>query len=92
MLRTGPYPSYLKARIRSKHGHLSNTDCGELAAHLVRNGTTRLILGHLSQENNRPEIAETAVANALSAAGYEKNIDYILSVAKPQTDGGFVAF
>ena len=92
MLKMGSYPAYLKARIRSKRGHLSNSDCGQLAASLVKNGTTRLILGHLSQENNRPETAEQAVADALSAEGFRRNIDYILSVAKPQTEGGFVAF
>lgn len=92
MLKMGSYPAYLKARIRSKHGHLSNSDCGQLAAHLVKNGTTRLILGHLSQENNRPETADAAVCGALSAAGFQRNIDYILSVAKPESEGGFVAF
>ena len=57
MLCDGPYPVYLKRRILSEHGHLSNADCARLAARLVREGTETVILGHLSRENNRPELA-----------------------------------
>lgn len=57
MLSYGPYPVYLKRRILSDHGHLSNKDCAALARHLAENGTTRIILGHLSKENNTPETA-----------------------------------
>ena len=65
MLRDGPYPFPLKRRILSDHGHLSNDDCALLAAELVRGGTRKLILGHLSRENNRPELALDTVAEAL---------------------------
>lgn len=88
MLRNGAYPYYLKTRIFSPNGHLSNIDCARFAAKLVRNGTTRLILGHLSQENNTPEIAEYTVFQELSE--FKRNHDYILSVAPVQTTGGFV--
>ena len=53
MLRTGPYPDYLKARIASDRGHLSNAASGAFARRLIESGTTRLLLGHLSQENKR---------------------------------------
>jgi len=64
-LRSGPYPASLKRRILSDHGHLSNENCGELAAYLAGRGTKRLILGHLSRENNTPAKAFQAVKAAL---------------------------
>ncbi len=66
MLRSGPYPVYLKRRILSAHGHLSNADCAALAAELAGSGTRQIILGHLSRENNRPSLAFRAVADALA--------------------------
>ena len=69
MLCDGPYPVYLKRRILSGHGHLSNDEAGKLAVHLARNGAQSLILGHLSRENNRPELALNAVRTALREAG-----------------------
>ena len=57
MLCNGPYPVRLKRRILSERGHLSNADCARLAEELVRKGTRTVILGHLSRENNRPELA-----------------------------------
>ena len=85
MLRTGRYPDYLKARIGSNHGHLSNDDCAEYIKKLVENGTKRLILGHLSEENNRPVIAENTVTTRLSQ--FRRNVDYMLEIAPVQTDG-----
>ncbi len=69
MLCDGPYPVTLKRRILSDHGHLSNADCAELAARLVREGTETVILGHLSRENNRPEIALRTCKEALAGSG-----------------------
>lgn len=66
MLKNGPYPQFLKQRVLSKHGHLSNDDCAKLACLLADSGTRQIILGHLSQQNNTPEAAETAVSEALS--------------------------
>ena len=57
MLRDGAYPFYLKRRILSEHGHLSNADCARLARQLAEAGTRSIVLAHLSRENNRPEIA-----------------------------------
>lgn len=64
-LRLGLYPAYLKLRILSGHGHLSNGDCAALARRLCESGTRRLILGHLSRENNTPALALQAVLSAL---------------------------
>ena len=53
LLRRGPYPVSLKRRILSDRGHLSNAACAALARELEESGTRYLVLGHLSQENNR---------------------------------------
>lgn len=65
MLCTGPYPPSLKRRILSDRGHLSNENCGVLAAFLADRGTKQIVLGHLSRENNTPEKAFRTVRTAL---------------------------
>ena len=64
MLLTGPYPRQLKERILSRYGHLSNEDCAALAADLAEHGLRHLMLAHLSEQNNTPDIAfnETLMA------------------------------
>lgn len=74
MLKSGPYPYYLKQRILSRRGHLSNEDCADLCLRLCENGTEGIILSHLSQENNTPTIAFDAVKSRLEAAGREAEI------------------
>lgn len=81
MLQNGIYPYPLKKRILSGEGHLSNYACGEFAKELVKNGTTRLILSHLSQENNTPDIARQTTLCALNEAGFEENVDFKLAVS-----------
>jgi len=90
MLRTGPYPLYLKERILSQNGHLSNDDCAVQAASLISRGTTHLLLGHLSQDNNRPAIADRTVEAGLS--GFVRGKDYLMGVAPVETQGGAVIF
>jgi phosphoribosyl 1,2-cyclic phosphodiesterase len=77
MLRYGGYPYFLKQRILSDHGHLSNDCCAELAVHLAQTGTGRIILGHLSRENNTPVAALSKVRQALDAEGLERTELYI---------------
>ena len=69
MLAAGSYPFALKRRILSDHGHLSNGDCAALAARLVENGTRTVILGHISRENNRPELAMEETGRLLRGSG-----------------------
>lgn len=84
MLKTGPYPYPLKRRILSDRGHLSNEACASELCELVRNGTLRLMLGHLSEQNNTPDIAlRTAVAE-LMRAGMKKDVDFTLDIAPGQ--------
>jgi phosphoribosyl 1,2-cyclic phosphodiesterase len=65
MLRTGPYPYHLKERIFSDRGHLSNEVGGKLAAWAAEQGTSRVVLAHLSKENNSPAVALAAARKAL---------------------------
>lgn len=83
MLNSGPYPYYLKQRILSDKGHLSNEACAEAACHFINTGTTRLVLGHLSRENNTATAAMQATSNALGEMGAVEGIDYTLQVAPP---------
>ncbi len=81
MLKLGSYPFPLKRRIMGELGHLSNETAAKTALHLVRNGTEHIMLGHLSKENNRPEIAVLETYNLLSAAGVNVGKDMTLQVA-----------
>ncbi|HCA04667.1 MAG TPA: MBL fold metallo-hydrolase [Ruminococcaceae bacterium] len=81
MLKTGPYPYVLKKRILSDRGHLSNEACASELCELVRSGTLRLMLGHLSEQNNTPEIALRTSAAELTRAGMKLNTDFTLDVA-----------
>lgn len=83
MLQNGPYPYHLKARVMGNGGHLSNAACDALLPELLKSGTTRFSLAHLSRENNTPQLAEDAARSALSADGAVRGRDYLLSVASP---------
>ena len=83
MLRYGIYAYPLKQRILSDRGHLSNDACAAELAALAENGATRFILAHLSEENNRPELARAASLKALLAAGLREGLDFTLQVAPP---------
>ena len=82
MLRAGPYPYELKKRISSRKGHLSNDDAGHVAVELVRNGASQIILGHLSKENNFPELAMRTCELNLHMAGIEPHVDASIYVAR----------
>ena len=81
MLKIGPYPWHLKKRIAGDRGHLSNEAAGEVIAHMAEKGTKRFMLGHLSRENNFPELAYQTVYNALYERSILAGIDIILDVA-----------
>ena len=61
MLQVGPYPYYLKQRILGEKGHLSNEMSGTLLKKLLHDHLQEVVLGHLSKENNLPELAYEAV-------------------------------
>lgn len=74
MLREGPYPEFLKQRIAGKYGHLSNTDAAAFARKLAEHGTNKLVIAHVSQENN----SEDRIMAAMNAAleGYDVEVAF----------------
>ena len=81
-LEAGRYPYELKKRILGRKGHLSNDDAGRAAVELVRRGVRAIVLGHLSGENNFPELAYASVSCTLEENGFVPGRDLALSVAK----------
>ncbi len=86
LLIGGKYPYYLKARIRSSYGHLSNAECAACAARLAQNGTKKLVLMHLSRDNNEPDVALTGCLSALENYGVPEDA-FSVTVA-PRFDVG----
>lgn len=82
MVRNGRYPEALKQRILSGGGHLSNDDCAELVSMLAKNGTRHIILAHLSEENNTPDIALETVGKAL----VDRRADLVAACADSVTE------
>lgn len=81
MLQNGRYPAALKRRILGKFGHLSNDSSAQIAVRLLKSGTRAILLGHLSEENNLPDLAYAAVKGALTGAGARLERDIRLAVA-----------
>ena len=82
MLEVGPYPYPLKQRILGKRGHLSNERGGQLVRSLLNDHIKGIYLGHLSKENNYPELALEAVKAELLGNPYSNDCcDFNLSVA-----------
>lgn len=77
MLREGPYPYPLKQRIAGKYGHLDNETAAKFCAFLGKTGTERILLAHLSNENNTPTLAYQTVHQKLE----EENLTLSLGVA-----------
>lgn len=69
MLRCGSYPPYLKRRILSDEGHLSNECCAAAVCRLVGTGCRHFVLMHLSESNNHPRLALEAVCGNLIQEG-----------------------
>ena len=89
--RNVSYPAATKRRIASDMGHLSNKDASAFAEKLVRSGTTRLILGHLSQENNTPNTAFSCTSSHLQRCGMKLGSDFTLDIASIMTEGNYIA-
>lgn len=90
MLRTGPYPMFLKRRVASRTGHLSNDDCAAEMVRLVLSGTEQFVLGHLSEENNRPGLALEHAIDVLQQHDVRYGKDCDVWVAPRSTVGKWV--
>ena len=65
MLIDGPYPWHLKQRIKGREGHLSNRDCADLLDDIYHDGLQKVVLAHLSDENNRPDLAYDSILKTM---------------------------
>lgn len=66
MLMAGSYPPFLKRRVGGAWGHLANSAAAALALSLVAGGLKQVMAAHLSEQNNKPELARAALAGALA--------------------------
>lgn len=82
MLMSGPYPEYLKKRILSSSGHLSNEDCAKALAENMTEQLKHVWLCHLSEENNHPELARKTVETVLRSYGIVPGKDVKLDVLR----------
>jgi phosphoribosyl 1,2-cyclic phosphodiesterase len=86
MLKDGPYDWNLKQRILSNHGHLSNLDAVGVISQVIHSGLKNLILAHLSEVNNLPDLAEQTMRSFLCSV----NSDTRLLVADQYTHTDFI--
>lgn len=73
LMQNPHYSAYLKQRIRGRYGHLSNEDSAKALLSLCETGVREVLLGHMSGENNTPELALSTAVEALRGAGVRLN-------------------
>lgn len=88
MVQNGPYPDFLKVRILSDKGHLSNKNCGQAIVDNMSECLENIWLCHLSEENNHPELARKTVESILRNHGVIPGIDVHLEILKRNTPTG----
>lgn len=88
MLQSGEYPYYLKRRILSDRGHLSNDACARELPQIVKSGAKHIVLAHLSEENNVPQLAYETSLCSLTMSGFSRGRDFELSIAPKDNLGG----
>ena len=82
----------LKRRILSEIGHLSNDDCGTAIVNLMNyKSNKKIILGHLSNTNNQPDLAYQTVLNVLSENGIKQEQDIKLTMASRHTPSSYIS-
>ncbi len=89
MLMNGRYPNYLKRRILSEEGHLSNENCGKALLANATPGLKKVWLCHLSNDNNTPELAFGTVERVLRSGGIIPGEQFGLEVLKRKEPCGF---
>lgn len=93
MVKFGPYPYELKRRVLSEIGHLCNEDCGEAIVQIMKDGMYRnIVLGHLSNTNNVPELAYKSVLNVLNENQLKVGKDLTLKLADRYKPSSYISF
>lgn len=77
------YPAVLKARILSKKGHLSNTSSAKVVVDLAQHNVKQVLFGHLSEENNTPELCYKTICDYLTSVGVTPQVNIKMDIAKP---------
>jgi phosphoribosyl 1,2-cyclic phosphodiesterase len=85
MLMNGGYPPYLKARIKSDHGHLGNHQTSVFLADIFNENLSHICLAHLSKNNNTPEKALQTLQQTLSERGIDMNSQQKISILNRYT-------
>lgn len=75
MLMEGPYPWDLKHRVRGRKGHLSNIEAAKLLSELAHGGLKQVVLAHLSEINNKPELALSEAGSSFPHASNDFSLD-----------------
>jgi len=74
MLKVGPYPWSVKQRVMSRRGHLSNDVVSQFISEHLDSSVATLMLGHLSEHNNHPEIVRLTAAQAIAGRSHGANL------------------
>lgn len=91
MLKFGPYPYQLKRRILSEVGHLSNDDCADAILKIINHGKRKkVLLGHLSNTNNQPDLAYQTVLNVMNENSIKQGQDILISMASRHEPSGYL--
>ena len=88
MLKVGPYPWALKQRVMGRKGHLSNDAAADFLLESYDGRARTLVLGHLSEHNNHPEIARMCASQALARRALAAR----LAVAEPKKQSELFTF
>jgi phosphoribosyl 1,2-cyclic phosphodiesterase len=83
MLKVGPYPWFLKQRIMGREGHLSNEGASRFFSDCFDGQARYIVLAHLSESNNHPDIARMVAAEALEPRGFDLQHLYLGSKTTP---------
>ena len=86
MLKVGPYPWSVKQRVMGRKGHLSNEVVSDFIRRDLDSSVSTLVLGHLSEHNNHPEIVRVTAGRALDSSGRALFTRLVVIEPKQQTE------
>lgn len=86
MLLNGSYPQYIIDRIASSHGHLSNEDCANTCVEIAKNKVKKIMLGHISENNNTYDLALKTVVKAFEKNNLSKKVEVYVAYQHEPSD------
>ena len=92
MLKRGPYPYSLKQRILGLYGHMANNSAGSLIGEVFSGRMKNIFLGHLSAENNTPDLAYGTVTDILEKSGISAGRDVNIALAQRHCPSSIITF